>query len=54
MPLTELQKSLLSRAFSEVLGAAEAGAMAYVRCLTGDILEELAAAPDFQPAGWKV
>ena len=54
MPLTELHKSLPSRAFSEVLGAAEAGAMAYVRCLTGDILEELAAAPDFQPAGWKV
>ena len=54
MLLTKLHASLLSQAFERVLGAAEQGAMAYVRCLTSDILEALARTPDFAPKGWQV
>lgn len=54
MPPTELHALLLSQAFERVLGVAEVGSMAYVRCLTGDIVEALAAAPEFSLQGWKV
>ena len=54
MTLTFLHGQLLGRAFEQVLGQAESGAMAFVRCLTPDVLTELAAAASFAPQGWKV
>jgi DNA polymerase III delta prime subunit len=54
MRLTELHATLLSQAFERVLGVAKTGSVAYVRCLTGDIVDELAAALKFTPSGWRV
>jgi len=54
MSLTELHATLLSQAFQHVLGAAEVGSMAFVRCLTDDIVKDLAAMPNFAPQGWQV
>ena len=54
MLLTDLHASLLSRAFQSVLGAANEGSVAYVRCLTGEIIEALMTSPSFSPKGWKV
>ena len=53
MALTSLHGQLLGRAFEQVLGQAEFGAMAFVRCLTPDVVAELAAADSFAPQGWK-
>jgi len=54
MLLTELHSLLLRQAFERVLGVAENGAMAYVRCLTSDIVEALASSSAFSPQGWEV
>lgn len=51
---TELHGSLLSRAFEKLLGRAEPGAMAFVRCLTPDVIEALALTEEFQPQPWSV
>ena len=54
MALTFLHGQLLGRAFEQVLGQAESGTMAFVRCLTPDVVTELAAADSFAPQGWQV
>ena len=54
MALTSLHGQLLGRAFEQVLGQAEFGTMAFVRCLTPDVVAELAAADSFAPLGWQV
>lgn len=51
---TELHSTLLSRAFQKILGRPDAGAMAFVRCLTPDVVEALAHDPLFVPEGWQV
>jgi DNA phosphorothioation-dependent restriction protein DptH len=52
--LTDSHAKLLSRALENLLGKPEEGSMAFVRCLTGDIIQGLAASSLFAPGGWIV
>ena len=54
MVWTELHATLLSRAFEKILGRAEEGAVAFVRCLTPEVVEALSRDATFAPAGWQV
>ena len=54
MAWTELHGRLLASAFEKVLGTADTGAMAFVRCLTSDVVEGLARDETFAPSGWQV
>lgn len=54
MAWTELHATLLSRAFERILGRAEEGAMAFVRCLTPEVVEALSRDAAFAPTGWQV
>ena len=51
---TEVHGRLLGRAFEQVLGPPEAGAMAFVRCLTPDVVKRLAMDNSFTPGDWDV
>ena len=50
----ELHGRLLARAYEGTLGHPQTGAMAFVRCLTPDVIEALGADVSFAPAGWLV
>jgi len=54
MVWTELHATIFGNAFEKVLGRAEAGSMAFVRCLTPDVVEALATDAAFAPPGWQV
>ena len=54
MEWTDLHGPVLSRAFERVLGRAESGAMAFVRCLTSDVVAALASDRNFDLRGWEV
>ena len=54
MTWTALHGVLLGRAFAGVLREPEAGAIAFARCLTPDVVEGLAADDSFAPDGWQV
>ena len=54
MEWTDLHGSVLSRAFERALGRAESGAMAFVRCLTSDVVAALASDRNFDPREWEV
>ena len=54
MTWTELHSRLLCLAFQKVLGRPDAGSMAFVRCLTPDVIEALALDELFSPQGWQV
>ncbi len=55
MQLTERHARLLSQALEHVLGApTDKGSMAYIRCLTADIVEALVANSSFAPQDWQV
>ena len=54
MERTPLHGRLLAEAFESVLGDPQPGAMAFVRCLTPDVIEALGADNSFAPAGWQV
>ena len=54
MVWTEWHGKMLKGAFELVLGYAERGAMAFVRCLTPGVVEQLARDNSFAPQGWKV
>ena len=55
MEWTGLHGRLLAEAFERVLGEPQSGAMAFARCLTPDVVEEIGAADaSFAPAGWRV
>lgn len=54
MEWTDLHGPVLSRAFERTFGRAESGAMAFVRCLTSDVVAALANDRNFDPRGWKV
>jgi len=51
---TELHGQLFSQAVKKVLGAADRGTMAFIRCLTPGVSECLARDPGFAPGGWSV
>ena len=50
----ELHAELLSKAFEKVLGATDKGAIAFVRCLTPQVVLALASDQKFVPHGWQV
>ena len=54
MEWTNLHGQILGHAFSNVLGQAESGAMAFVRCLTPDVVERLAKDANFSLQDWQV
>ena len=54
MNWTELHALLLAKAFERVLGSGAPGTMAFVRCLTPDVVEALAEANLFTLAPWHV
>ena len=54
MEWTDLHGRLLGRAFERVLGRAESGTVAFVRCLTPDVVAELVADSAFAPQDWQV
>src|SRR3972149_12037108 len=54
MVWTELHGRLLGNAFEKVLGKPHSGTMAFVRCLTPDVVESLAVDETFSPSGWQV
>ena len=54
MEWTDLHGRLLGRAFEQVLGRAESGTVAFVRCLTPDVVAELVADSSFAPQDWRV
>src|SRR5262245_4359683 len=51
---TKLHGKLLAQAFDAMLGRPELGAMAFVRCLTPDVVEALAAGDSFVLSNWRV
>ena len=54
MALTFLHGQLLGRAFDQVLGQTGPGAMSFVRCLTPEVVADLASTDSFTPRGWRV
>jgi DNA phosphorothioation-dependent restriction protein DptH len=52
--LTETERDVLRDAFNALLGAAQPGAMAFVRCLPEDAVLALAADPAFRLDGWQI
>jgi DNA phosphorothioation-dependent restriction protein DptH len=54
MQLSEVHANVLSSAFDKILGAPVAGSVAFVRCLTPDIVEALATTAEFTPKSWVV
>src|SRR5262249_53969823 len=54
MMWTELHAWLLASAFENVLGEPHQGDVAFVRCLTPDVVESLASDPAFAPSNWHV
>ncbi|MFC1743400.1 ATP-binding protein [Candidatus Riflebacteria bacterium] len=53
MSLNELHAQILGEAFGSILGNAEIGSMAYIRCLPNEELKTLVSFPSFAPEGWK-
>ena len=54
MKWTDIHGPALGLAFEKILGAAEPGTVAFVRCLTPDITRNLAADSSFAPEGWEI
>src|SRR5262245_39884953 len=54
MAWTDLHARILRRAFEKVLGKPDSGSMAFVRCLTPDVVAALAADVSFNPQDWRV
>ena len=54
MKWTELHGRLLGQVFERVLGRAEDGAMAFVRCLTPEVVGALGSEDAFAPRDWRV
>ena len=53
MEWTDLHARLLSEALENVLGTPSPGAIAFVRCLTPNVVEALAEDASFAPLGWQ-
>lgn len=54
MEWTNLHATILGQSFAKVLGRAERGTLAFVRCLTPEIVNDLASDAAFSPSGWQV
>ena len=53
MEWTKLHGQILGQAFEKVLGRAELGTMAFIRCLTPNVVEKLAADDNFCVQSWQ-
>ena len=51
---TPFHGCLFAQALERVLGTPQPGAMAFLRCLTPDVIAALGADPSFAPTGWQV
>lgn len=51
---TELHSRLFARAFEKILGQPQPGSVAFVRCLTSDVIEKLAGDTRFAIGNWQV
>lgn len=54
MEWTKLHGQKLGQAFEQVLGRAESGAMAFVRCLPPDVVKKIAEDENFRVQNWQV
>lgn len=54
MKWTKLHARILAESLEKVLGKAEKGTMAFVRCLAPNVVEALAKESAFSPAAWEV
>ena len=54
MECTDLHARILALAFERVLGRASPGSVAFVKCLTPDVVQALAAGRSFAPRDWQV
>src|SRR5271165_5688844 len=54
MKWTELHAKILSQAFEKILGKADSGSVAFVRCLTPDVVRALSSDESFGPSDWQV
>lgn len=54
MPWTEVHTTFLTQAFERNLGKTDPGSVAFVRCLTPDVVQNLANEQAFAPQGWQV
>jgi DNA phosphorothioation-dependent restriction protein DptH len=54
MAWTDLHARILGLAFEKALGKPDSGSMAFVRCLTPDVVHSLAKDISFAPQGWQV
>lgn len=54
MEWTELHAAILSKALEKILGNPEKGSMAFIRCLTPDIVKALSLDRSFAPNSWEV
>ncbi len=54
MEWTNLHATILGQSFAKVLGRAEPGTLAFVRCLTPEVVNDLAGDAAFAPSGWQV
>jgi len=50
----ELHATILAKTFEKILGKGQSGAMAFVRCLTPEVVETLAADRGFAPSTWEI
>jgi hypothetical protein len=54
MEWTKLHATILQKAFENALGKPDVGSIAFVRCLTPNVVEALAKDTSFAPEGWQV
>src|SRR5438093_1021451 len=54
MLCTDLHARLLASALEKTLGTADPASVAFVRCLTPDVVESLASNESFAPRSWRV
>ena len=54
MKWTEFHGPVMGEAVEQILGSAPSGAVAFIRCLTAEVVEQLGRDKSFAPAGWRV
>ena len=52
--MTKVHSSCLSEALAKILGKPSAGTMAYIRCLSSEVINELCSSTPLQLSGWDV
>ena len=52
MTITKIHSILLAHSLEKLLGCSDSGSMAFIRCLTPDVVNALASDHEFSPKGW--